>query len=85
MNKLKVIYNLIKTWKNAQAGYDNSSKLVEICDFGDSYGFLFECENIYDNVYWCVNKKNYKPFAFRPNYDIQKFAKRQIFDIKMLR
>lgn len=75
---IKVLYSSIRKYATAQGGLDENAKLFEVCDFGDSYGFLFESDDVYSNCYWCVNKKTYEPFSFRPNQDIKKFMHRKV-------
>ena len=56
------------------------AELFEVCDFGDSIGFIFKTEDIYSNLYWCVDKKTYKITTFGPNMDMRKYSNRKILD-----
>ena len=80
---VKLLCQTIRKYASMQGGIEKGARLVELCDFSDSIGFLFESEDVYSNCYWCVDKKTHKPFSFRPNQDIKKFMKRKIMDVEM--
>ncbi len=77
MSKVDVMIEVIKRYAEKSMGKENA-KIVEVCDFGNKYGFLFNVKNKYDNAYWCVDKKNYKITMFTPNTNIKMFMKRKI-------
>lgn len=81
MPGLKAIFATVKRWAKDMYYGDEEPEISEVCDFGDAYGFLFVDRNKYDNVYWCVRKKDYKPFAFRPVQDPEKFKARKVLKL----
>ena len=81
MSKIEIIYKTLFKWLLIKGEIQEDTKLAEACDFGDSYGFCFENEDRFSNVYWCVDKKTNKPYPFRPNEDIKKFSKRKVLNI----
>lgn len=81
MNKIEIIYQTLHKWLSIKGEIKGDTKLAEACDFGDSFGFCFESDDRYSNVYWCVDKKTNKPYSFRPNEDVKKFSKRKVLDI----
>lgn len=60
------------------------AQLGEFCDFGDSYGFLFEAEDKFANLYYCVEKETYKLYTYRPNMDIRRFANRKVLPLDIV-
>ena len=65
--KIRDIYRVIKLYASYYIGKaDLDNRLIEVCEFRDSYGFLFSYEHIYDNCYWCVGKKDLKLFGYIP-------------------
>lgn len=83
MNKMdiKIMAEIVRKYAISNGSISENAALAEACDFGDSYGFIFENNDIYGNVYWCVNKTSNKPSTFRPNQDISKFRNRKILKI----
>ena len=75
---MKIIYKTIRQYASVIGRIPQDAPVEEICDFGDSYGFLFKIEDRFANLYWCVEKDTYKPFSFRPNMDMKKFTNRKI-------
>lgn len=77
MNGLKAFYHVAKIIANGR-------EIVEVCDFGDSYGFIMQTDNIFANQYFCADKKTYKPFTFIPSQDLEKYRKRTIIPLETL-
>ena len=82
---VKQAYKMIRDYAVSVGGIDEDSALVEVCDFGDSYGFLFEIDDKYANLYWCVEKEAHRPFPYRPNMDMEKYIKRKILQTDAVR
>lgn len=78
MSKHGVIYKNVVQMVKALTAQAEDPELFEACDFGNAYGFLFVAPNKYENLYWCVNKKSYKPFTFTPNEDYHRYTNRKI-------
>lgn len=81
MEKIDIIYKTLRNWLLIKREIKESTKLAEACDFGDSYGFCFESDDKFSNVYWCIDKKTNKLYSFRPNEDVKKFLKRKVLNI----
>lgn len=78
MTNINNIYQSVKKWVHSTGICgDDEPKLIESADFGKFYGFVFQAKNIYDNPYWCVNKKDLKPFLFLPVQNPKLFNKRK--------
>lgn len=75
--EIKNVCVFIKRYAKTMMNRKDDMVIAEACDFGDEYGFLFNAPNIYDNVYWCVNKKTGKITAFSPYQDQEKYSKRK--------
>lgn len=82
---MKQVYETAKRYAVSVGGVDKNATLTEVCDFGDSYGFMFETGDKYANLYWCVDKKTYRLFSYRPNMDIKTFTERKILPIDIVR
>lgn len=78
---IKNIYEAIKKYAEVITNSKEELSIAEACDFGLEYGFCFNVKNIYDNVYWCVNKKTAKITVFSPYQNPKKFAKRKQIDL----
>ena len=81
---LRVAYNTILRWAKNVYG-KNKLKLKEVFDFGDSYGFAFDNDDKYSNMYWCVSKKAAQVFLYRPNEDIKRFSRRNPISLNFVR
>ena len=82
---IQSIYIIVKKRAECTIFRRIGAKLIEAADFGLFYGFLFEHPNIYDNAYWCVNKKTFEQFMFLPVQNYEAFNNRKILDIHDLK
>lgn len=80
---LKTIYETLRKWLEVKGEIDKDTPLAEVCDFGESYGFCFAIKDRYANLYWCVDKKTFKPYATRPNLIVEQFKNRKIITLDM--
>lgn len=80
--EIKVACKMISKYARTIMDCKEELRIAEICDFGVEYGFSFETQNKYDNVYWCINKRTGRITCFSPNQDPDKFSKRKQIDIK---
>ena len=83
MSKTEIIYNAVLQMVVTFANIGDNPKLLEFCDFGKAYGFLFDSPDIFSNQYWCVDKGTYKPFTFTENLNIEMFMKREILPLPL--
>ena len=74
----EIMEKFVRRYAHAVEGISLDSALEEVCDFGASYGFLFESDDKYGNHYWCIDKKTFIVSAFSPNADIKMFSSRKI-------
>lgn len=64
------MYKVIKLYCGFFIGKkDIDSRLSEVCEFKNSYGFLFRISNKFDNCYWCIGKKNLDLYQYIPKAD----------------
>lgn len=81
MTSIRNVYDAVKKWAESTAFRNTGAALVEASDFGEFYGFVFEAKNIYNNAYWCMNKKTLKLFMFLPVQNAKIFNNRKKVDI----
>ena len=75
---IDIIYNAVARMVKALSNIGQNPVLIEACDFGNAYGFLFNSPDKYTNQYWCVDKKTNRPFNFTENQNIEAFKNRRI-------
>lgn len=81
MTSIRNVYDAVKKWAESTAFRNTGATLVEASDFGEFYGFVFEAKNIYNNAYWCINKKTLKLFMFLPVQNAKIFNSRKKVNI----
>ena len=53
-----------------------SGELIECCDFGKFFGFIFgEKDHDFATAYWCIDKETRKQFGFSPFDDFDVYDK----------
>ena len=72
-------YKVVKKWASTIAFRDKKIVLIEASDFGTFYGFVFKAKNIYNNAYWCIDKKTLKLFLFLPVQNVKIFNNRHVY------
>lgn len=80
MTNIREIYKTVRIWAQSTGFRDSELVLVEAADFGKFYGFAFKAKNIYNNAYWCVDKRTMKPNMFLPVQDPALYKARIIID-----
>ena len=78
---MKQLCQSIRRYANTIGNVSREAAIAEICDFGDSYGFLFDTGNRQDSLYWCIEKDTHKPYAYMPSMDVRKYRNRKILPI----
>lgn len=84
MISIRDMYNAVRRWAKATAFRDEEPELIEASDFGQFYGFMFKVDNIYNNAYWCIDKKTYRPSLFLPVQDVELYNNRIKIDIQIV-
>ena len=82
MISIRDMYNTVRRWAKATAFRGQEPKLIEVSDFGKFYGFMFKVDNIYNNAYWCIDKKTYRLSLFLPVQDVKLYNNRKKIDIR---
>lgn len=81
---IKQAYQSVRHYAEIVGGISKDAELIEICDFGDAYGFLLGTGDKFANLYWCIKKETRELYSYRPNMDIEKFRSRKVLQKEVL-